>query len=51
MVGERLAVDTNLTFSHEFPPELLKQVRDYAARWGWGVRPEANLEPKIPAKP
>jgi hypothetical protein len=50
MVGERLAVDTNLTFSHEFPPELLKQVRDYAARWGWGVRPEANLDPKIPAK-
>jgi hypothetical protein len=46
MVGERLAMDTNLTFSHEFPPEILKEVRDYAARWGWGVRPEANLDPK-----
>ena len=20
---------------------------DYAARWGWGVRPEANLDPKF----
>jgi aminopeptidase YwaD len=45
-LGERLAMDPNLNFSHHFPPELLQTVRDYAARWGWGVRREANLEPK-----
>jgi hypothetical protein len=36
-----------VSFAHRFPPDLLKETRDYAARWGWGVRPEANLPPKF----
>jgi Peptidase family M28 len=41
-IGERLATDTELKFSHQFPPQVLKDERDYAARWGWGIRPESN---------
>lgn len=41
-IGQRLATDTSLTFTHHFPPEVLKDERDYAARWGWGIRPESN---------
>ena len=41
-IGQRLATDVNLTFSHHFPPQVLKDERDYAARWGWGIRPESN---------
>jgi hypothetical protein len=41
-LGSRLANDTTLSFSHHFPPQLLQQERDYSARWGWGVLPEAN---------
>jgi hypothetical protein len=45
-IGQRLAFDINLSFPHHFPPDLLQQVRDYAARWGWGIRPEANQPPR-----
>jgi hypothetical protein len=45
-VGQRLANDMALSFPHHFPPQLLQEVRDYAARWGWGVRPEANQAPR-----
>jgi hypothetical protein len=45
-VAERLAFDPKLIFPHHFPPELLKQVRDTSAQWGWGVRPEGNLPPR-----
>jgi hypothetical protein len=45
-VGSRLANDTTLVFPHHFPPEQLQEQRDYAARWGWGVRPEANQPPR-----
>jgi carboxypeptidase Q len=41
-IGLRLATDTQLTFTHHFPPAVLKEERDYAARWGWGIRPESN---------
>jgi hypothetical protein len=41
-IGLRLATDTQLTFTHHFPPAILKDERDYAARWGWGIRPESN---------
>jgi hypothetical protein len=41
-IGLRLATDTKLTFTHHFPPAVLKDERDYAARWGWGIRPESN---------
>jgi hypothetical protein len=47
-VAHRLAFDAALIFPHKFPDTLLKQVRDYAARWGWGVRPEGNLPPRAP---
>jgi hypothetical protein len=47
-VANRLGTDTNLTFPHKFPPEILQQVRDLAARFGWGIRPEANLPPRRP---
>ncbi len=47
-IGQRLAYDTTLNFPHHFPASLLKEVRDYAARWGWGVRPEGNLPPRAP---
>ena len=47
-VAQRLAFDTSLKFPHRFSDALLKQVRDYAARWGWGVRPEGNLPPRAP---
>jgi hypothetical protein len=46
-LGRRLADQPTLGFSHDFPPALLQEIRDYAARWGWGVRPEANLPPKF----
>jgi carboxypeptidase Q len=46
-VAHRLGTDTTLKFPHHFPPPLLQQVRDYAARWGWGVRPEANEPPRV----
>lgn len=45
-VVQRLGNDTTLNFPHHFPPQLLQEVRDYAARWGWGVRPEANQPPR-----
>ena len=45
-VAQRLAFDTSLNFPHKFPDALLKEVRNYAARWGWGVRPEGNLPPR-----
>jgi hypothetical protein len=41
-IGLRLATDTQLTFTHHFPAAVLKEERDYAARWGWGIRPESN---------
>lgn len=41
-IGQRLAMDVNLTFTHHFPPQVLQEERDYAARWGWGIRPESN---------
>ena len=41
-IAARLANGTKLVFSHHFPPDLLQAERDYAARWGWGTRPEAN---------
>ncbi len=41
-IGARLGFDPALAFPHHFPPDLLKQVRDTAAQWGWGVRPEGN---------
>jgi len=41
-IGQRLAFDVQLTFPHHFPPQVLKDERDYAARWGWGIRPESN---------
>jgi len=47
ILGQRLAMDTTLSFSHHFPADFLQSIRDYAARWGWGVRPEANLDPKF----
>jgi carboxypeptidase Q len=50
MVVQRAGFDTSLRFAHQFPPALLKQVRDYAARWGWGVRPEANQPPNQAVK-
>jgi carboxypeptidase Q len=46
LILQRVGYDPSVTFPHRFPPELLKEVRDYAARWGWGVRPEANLPPR-----
>ena len=45
MLAKRLADDLTVSFPDRFPPDLLNQVRDYAARWGWGVRPEANEPP------
>ena len=45
MVAGRLANDSALTFPHRLDPELLKRSRARAARWGWGVRPEANRPP------
>jgi Zn-dependent M28 family amino/carboxypeptidase len=45
-IGSRLANDTNLNFPHHFPPQFLQEERDYAARWGWGTRPEANPPPR-----
>ena len=47
-IGQRLATDSTLNFPHHFPAPLLKDVRDYAARWGWGVRPEGNQPPRAP---
>ena len=38
----RLANEPKLVFPHHFPPAFLKEERDYSARWGWGIRPEAN---------
>ena len=45
-VAESLANDTRLSFAADFPPDLLQSVRNYAARWGWGIRPEANRPPR-----
>lgn len=39
-IGQRLATDVQLTFTHHFPPAILKEERDYAARWGWGIQNE-----------
>jgi hypothetical protein len=47
-IGHRLAFDRTLKFPHHFPPDLLKQVRDTAAQWGWGILPEGNLPPRNP---
>ncbi len=44
-IGLRLATDTSLSFSHHFPPQVLQDERDYAARWGWGIIPESNQTP------
>jgi hypothetical protein len=44
-IGLRLATDTSLSFSHHFPPQVLQDERDYAARWGWGILPESNQTP------
>jgi hypothetical protein len=41
-IAARLANETRLAFPHHFPPQFLREERDYAARWGWGTRPEAN---------
>jgi hypothetical protein len=41
-IAARLANDTKLVFPHHFPAQFLQEERDYAARWGWGTRPEAN---------
>ncbi len=45
-VGERLAFDTTLHFPHHFPAQLLKDVRDTEAQWGWGILPEGNQPPR-----
>jgi aminopeptidase YwaD len=45
-LASRLANETDLRFPHHFPPQFLKEERDYAARWGWGTRPEANPPPR-----
>ncbi len=45
-----LAKDPTVAFKQEFPPDLLQDIRDYAARWGWGVRPEANAPPPADLK-
>jgi hypothetical protein len=50
-LGERLAVDTKLNFPHHFPAQLLKDVRDTEAQWGWGVLPEGNRPPRSKEKP
>jgi hypothetical protein len=50
MIVQRLGFDMSLKFVHQFPPALLMQTREYAARWGWGVRPEANQPPSQPVK-
>jgi carboxypeptidase Q len=47
LVVQRLGYDASVTFVHRFPPALLKEIRDYEARWGWGVRPESNRPPKF----
>jgi Iap family predicted aminopeptidase len=39
-IGQRLATDVKLTFTHHFPPQILKEELDYAARWGWGIQNE-----------
>ncbi len=41
-IAARLANEPGLVFPHHFPPPFLQEERDYAARWGWGTRPEAN---------
>jgi hypothetical protein len=46
-IGTRLGFDLTLKFPHHFPPDLLKQVRDTAAQWGWGILPEGNRPPRI----
>ena len=45
-LASRLANETGLHFPHHFPPRFLQEERDYAARWGWGTRPEANPPPR-----
>lgn len=45
-LASRLANETELRFPHHFPPQFLKEERDYSARWGWGTRPEANPPPR-----
>jgi Zn-dependent M28 family amino/carboxypeptidase len=47
-VGQRLAFDLHLNFPHHFPPDLLKEVRDTEAQWGWGILPEGNRPPRSP---
>lgn len=47
-IGQRLATDTTLSFTHHFPPQILQDERDYAARWGWGIIPESNRAPRTP---
>lgn len=42
----RLGNDTGLTFPHSFPPEVIEPVREDAAKYGWGIRPEANRPPR-----
>jgi hypothetical protein len=46
LILQRVGYETSVTFAHRFPPDLLKETRDYATRWGWGVRPEANVPPR-----
>ena len=47
-VAQQLAFDPSQVFAHHFPPSLRDAVRDYAARWGWGVRPEGHQPPRVP---
>jgi hypothetical protein len=46
LVVKRLGFEPSLTFAHHFPPALLRGIRDRAARWGWGSRPESNRAPR-----
>ena len=46
MILEKISRDTSLTFPHQFPGDLIERVRNYAARYGWGIRPEANRPPR-----
>ncbi|MCW2395766.1 MULTISPECIES: M28 family peptidase [unclassified Sphingobium] len=41
-----LGYNSRATFSHRFPSEILNPVREDAAKYGWGIRPEANRPPR-----
>lgn len=42
----RLANDTRLRFPHKFPASIIDPVREDAAKYAWGIRPEANRPPR-----